>query len=322
MRESAPLVSVVIPTYGRPEFLPDAVESVASQTYPNVELVVVDDHSPDPVEPVLDDLSLDTLDWRCLRHAENRGANAARRTGIESTDGDVVAFLDDDDYWGPTVVERMVEAFDAGGEGVGVVTVGASFVDGSGRQIGSVVPTESGDVTEGLLRGTVRAATFSCFAVRRAVVEATGYPDERFPSWQDKEWHIRLSQHCEYASVSDPLVARRVSDHGQITDDFERKRDVSYPLLVEKHASLAASYGRRCRRQFVGHLNCTLGFSALRNGFYREAVAHLTRAIRHDPTQLSAYGYLLLAVGGPLAYPSAARLKRWAAGRLSFPTRT
>lgn len=62
MRESAPLVSVVIPTYGRPEFLPDAVESVASQTYPNVELVVVDDHSPDPVEPVLDDLSLDTLD--------------------------------------------------------------------------------------------------------------------------------------------------------------------------------------------------------------------------------------------------------------------
>lgn len=320
--ERDPLVSVVIPTYGRPEFLPDAVESVAAQSYRNVELVVVDDHSPEPVEPVLASLSLGTLDWQCVRHTENRGANAARRTGIESSSGELVAFLDDDDYWEPTVVERLVDAFEAGGPAVGVVTVGAYFVDGNGQQIGTVVPTEAGEVTEGLLRGRVRAATFSCFGVRRTVVETTGYPDERFPSWQDKEWHIRLSRHCEYASVSEPLVARRVSDHGQITDNFERKRDVSYRLLVEKHGSLAATYGRSCRRQFVGHLNCTLGFSALRNGYYREAVTHLARAIRHDPTQLSAYGYLLLAVGGPVAYPSARRVKRWLSGRVVTPTRS
>ncbi|SEO22829.1 Glycosyltransferase involved in cell wall bisynthesis [Halogranum amylolyticum] len=318
-RTTTPLVSVVIPTYGRPEFLPDAVESVAAQTYPNVELVVVDDHSPEPVEPVLSALSLGTLEWRCLRHEENEGANAARRTGIESTDGEIVAFLDDDDYWEPTAVERIVEAFLAGGPEVGAVAAGVRIVDADGEQIGRTIPEYDGDITERILRGELQAATFSRFAVRRSAVEAAGYPDERFPSWQDKEWHIRLSQHCRYASVAEPLVVRRVTGHGQITDDFERKRDVSYPLLVEKHGSLAATYGSDCARQFVGHLNATLGFSALRNGYYRDAVVHLLRSLRYDPTRRSTYGYLALALTGPVSYPPARRLKQWLSGRGSVP---
>nr|WP_284063771.1 glycosyltransferase [Halobaculum sp. SYNS20] len=73
-----PRVAVVVPTYGRPEFLVEAVESVADQTYPNLELVVVDDHSPEPVDPTLGDASLSGVDWRCIRHEENRGGE--RRT--------------------------------------------------------------------------------------------------------------------------------------------------------------------------------------------------------------------------------------------------
>ncbi|RDI69650.1 glycosyltransferase family 2 protein [Halopelagius longus] len=315
--EYAPEVSVVIPTYGRPDYLPDAVESVAAQTYSNVELVVVDDHSPEPVEPVLEDLSLDGLSWRCLRHEENRGANAARRTGIEATDGEIVAFLDDDDYWEPRLVERYLEAFDAGGSEVGVVAAGVQIVDADGEQIGSVVPEYAGDVTERLLRGTLQAATFSRFAVRREVFDDAGYPDERLPSLQDREWHIRLSQHARYASVPEALVVRRVTDHGQITDNFEKKRDESVPLIVEKHESLAASYGEDCRREFLSNFDRTLGFSALRNGYYRDSVRHLLRSIRRDPTQVSAYGYLALAIGGPFTYGSARRAKQWLSGRVS-----
>ncbi|SFK70745.1 Glycosyl transferase family 2 [Halogranum rubrum] len=314
-RQNAPLVSVVIPTYGRPEFLPDAVESVAEQTYSNVQLVVVDDHSPEPVEPVLADVDLGTLDWQCIRHAENKGANAARRTGIEATESDIVAFLDDDDYWESTLVERLVDAFDSGGPDVGAVAVGVRIVDGAGEQIGEMIPDYVGNITERILRGELQAATFSRFAVRRSVIDAAGYPDERFPSWQDKEWHIRLSQHCKYASVSEPLVVRRITGHGQITDDFEKKRDVSYELLVEKHSTLAASYGPECYQQFIGHLNTTLGFSALRNGYYRDAVVHLLRAVRYDPKRRSTYGYLALAVTGPISYPPARRIKQWLSGR-------
>ena len=89
------LVSVVVPTYGRPDFLPDAVRSVVDQTYAPIELIVVDDCSPDPIEPVVDEI--DTTGLRrteVIRHRQNRGANAARNTGIEAATGDVIAFLD------------------------------------------------------------------------------------------------------------------------------------------------------------------------------------------------------------------------------------
>lgn len=315
--EYAPKVSVVIPTYGRPDYLLDAAESVAAQTYSNVELVVVDDHSPEPAEPALEKSSLDGLSWRCLRHEENQGANAARRTGIEATDGEIVAFLDDDDYWTPTVLERVVEAFRTGGPDVGVVSTGVRIVDAEGEQIGQTIPTFGGDVTEALLRGNLQAATFSRFAVRRDVFGAAGYPDERLPSLQDREWHIRLSQHTRYASVPEALVVRRITNHDQITDNFEKKRDESVPLIVEKHESLAASYGEDCRREFLAHFDRTIGFSALRNGHYRDSVRHLFRSIRRDPTQVSTYGYLALALGGPFTYGSARRAKHWLSGRIS-----
>ncbi|MFC7021040.1 MULTISPECIES: glycosyltransferase family 2 protein [Haloarcula] len=307
----SPLVSVVIPTYGRPEFLIDAVQSVVDQTYPEVELVVVDDHSPDPVEPSLADIPFDELARaEVVRHEENRGGNAARRTGIERSSGEFVAFLDDDDHWDPTLVERVVSVFQAAGPDVGVVMAGTRIVDEDGDEIGRVVPDAEGDVTEGILRGTVRAGSFSRFTVRRSVVDATGLPDERLPSWQDLEWHIRLSARCEYASLRDAVVTRRVTSHDQITDDFEAKRDVSYPLLLEKHRPLAAEFGRGTERRFVATLTLTLGFSALRNGYYATAVRTFGRAIRYDPLAPKAYLYLLLALGGPLTYKPAKGLRR------------
>lgn len=311
-----PLVTVVIPTYGRPEYLVDAVRSVVDQTYDPVELVVVDDHSPEPIAPVLDDVATDGLDrFRCVRHEENRGANAARRTGIEAGRGEYVAFLDDDDYWRPSLVERAVDAFERDGPSPDVVVVSAEMVDGAGDRIGTTPIAASGRVTPDLLAGDVKAGTFSQTVVRRDLVERVGYPDERLPSWQDKEWHIRLSEHARYASIADLLVVRRVADHEQISDNYAEKRDVSYPLLVSKHRSLAASYGRDCERRFLATLNCTLGFSALRNGEWTSSLSHLVTAIRYNPRLSSAYLYLLLALGGPATFRSVQRLKRELASR-------
>ena len=307
----SPLVSVVIPTYGRPEFLTDAVRSVVDQTYPNVELVVVDDHSPEPVEPLLADVPFDDLAHaEVVRHEENRGGNAARRTGIERSRGEFVAFLDDDDYWDQTLVDRVVSTFRESGPDVGVVIAGTRIVDENETELGVVIPDATGDVTEQILRGTVRSGSFSRFTVRRSAIEAAGLPDEQLPSWQDLEWHIRLSTVCQYASLREAVVVRRVTSHDQITDDFEAKRDVSYPVLLEKHRPLAAEFGTKTERRFVATLTVTLGFSALRNGYYATAVRTFLSAIRYDPLIPRAYLYLLLALGGPFTYKPARGIRR------------
>lgn len=292
-----PLVSVVLPTYGRPEFLRDAIASVDEQSYGPIEILVVDDHSPDPIEPLLDDVSLDSpRRLRCLRHEENRGASAARNTGLEAANGEYVAFLDDDDYWRPEKLERQVAAFERSSPDVGVVYTGQTFVvDGETSSVSR--PTLDGDVTTAMLSGA-EMATFSAVMVRSEVFETVGGLDERFPCWQDREWLLRLSTAYEFAVVSDPLVVRRSTDHEQLSDDFEAKRDVAYPLFLEEFRPLAAEYGPEYERRLVAAQSRELGKSAVRHGRTRDARRFLLRAIRYEPSHLSTYLYFLVALGG------------------------
>lgn len=107
---SRPLVSVVIPTYNRAEMLSITLKSVAGQTYHPIELIVVDDCSPEPVvaEPV------DDLEVTVVRHALTMGPGAARNTGMAIATGTYLAFLDDDDQWDPEYLERAVRNLESG----------------------------------------------------------------------------------------------------------------------------------------------------------------------------------------------------------------
>ena len=90
-----PLISVVIPTYKRASTVPRAIKSVLSQTYTNLEVLVVDDCSPDDTQSVVRSIADDRI--RYLRHETNKGLPTVRNTGIGAARGDYVAFLDDDE---------------------------------------------------------------------------------------------------------------------------------------------------------------------------------------------------------------------------------
>lgn len=101
-----PQISVVIPTYNRRDMLKDAIESVLAQTYPDWELIIVDDGSE---QPVAEALTLFDPRIRIVRHPECRGAAAARNTGIREASTELITFLDDDDLWFPGFLERMIQ---------------------------------------------------------------------------------------------------------------------------------------------------------------------------------------------------------------------
>ncbi len=302
----APLVSVVLPTYDRPEKLADAVESVSAQQYSKVELLVVDDASPTPIEQVVAEAASPELEWRCLRHDDNQGANAARNTGIEAASGNILAFLDDDDRWLPEKLDAQISAFRERGADVGVVVVGQQFVDGEKRTT-TRFPDIGRSATPDLLSGGV-GGSFSTLAVKRWVVEEAGLPDERLPAWQDREWLVRLSCHCDFATIKRPLVIRQVGGYNQISDLFEPKRDITYPLFLEKYSELAAEYG--LEQRFKARLSLSLASSALVNGYYRDARRFAAKAIKTDPRLKTAYAYLALALGGRYTYETGVRLKR------------
>ena len=307
MSASKPLVSVVVPTYDRPERLRRAVESVREQTYGNVELIVVDDCSSTPAEQVLSNFDIEGLGVRHIRHAENRGANAARNNGIRAAGGEFVAFLDDDDEWAPTKIERQVRAFENGDPDVGVVYTGLRAV--LQDQTRTSISTTSGNITKEILVGE-SLATFSAVMVRAPVVEAAGLPDERFPSWQDREWYLRLSRYCRFEALPEPLTIRHKARRDGIAEDFKAKRDVSYPLFLSKHRSLAAEHGWLLERRFVASRSESLGKAAVRNGYYADARKYLLRALVYYPFSVSCWKYLLAVLGGEYTYRSARKARQ------------
>jgi glycosyltransferase involved in cell wall biosynthesis len=301
MPQAQPLVSVVIPTYGRSETLVEAVRSVIKQTYTNIELLVVDDASPTPVEKQVSKLPFGSLTAvEFIRHEENRGANVARNSGIDAASGQYVAFLDDDDRWDERKIDRQMAAFRDSDPGTGVVYTGIRYE----RPNETVVKTPEwrGDVVEDLLAGR-NFGQFSSLMVHTDVIEAAGRPDERFPIWQDREWFFRLAQHCRFEPVTEPLTIRKTGHDDQISGNFEGKRDVAYPLFVEKHRSLAAEYGVRYERLFLATLRYSLAKTAIRCQHYSEARKYFLLTFLAYPAYESSFAYLLATIGGGLTYP-------------------
>lgn len=108
MNSIEPLVSVVIPTYNHSTLLKSAIESVLSQTYKNIEIIVIDNHSTDDTEEIISEFKCDYLKYIKIH---NNGVIAlSRNIGIKNATGEWLAFLDSDDIWYPKKIEIVVNS--------------------------------------------------------------------------------------------------------------------------------------------------------------------------------------------------------------------
>ena len=103
-----PLVSILIPTYNRAEYLREALQSAVSQTHPELEILILDDASPDATALVAAEFTGDPR-VRYVKHPRNLGIAGNWRAGIEQAQGDFFCLLHDDDTFAPTFVERLLQ---------------------------------------------------------------------------------------------------------------------------------------------------------------------------------------------------------------------
>jgi glycosyltransferase involved in cell wall biosynthesis len=288
-----PLVTAIITTYNRPTHLERAVRSVLAQSYDRIELIVVDDHSETPASETLASVDLSSLSSsRIIRHEDNRGANAARNTGVEAAIGEYIAFLDDDDQWLPKKLARQVDAFDSAD--IGLVYCGITRVLPDDSWI-ELPPVVEGDMTRALLCENV-VGSLSVVMVRTTVAHSIPF-DERFPCWADLEWYINLSTETQLKRIPEPLVRYECDSPDRLSRDFE-KTNRGRQLFVSQFESLAAGYGRLFARKMRGWAAYRAGKSAFHNGMYDRARTLFCIAITAYPFE-SAFGKLLLAsVGG------------------------
>ncbi len=101
-------ISVIIPVHNREKLIERALHSVLSQTYPDLEAIVVDDGSKDGTARKVLDICSEDSRIRLLEHSTNLGAQAARNTGAKAAKGRWIAFLDFDDRWLPDILEKRL----------------------------------------------------------------------------------------------------------------------------------------------------------------------------------------------------------------------
>ncbi|MFN8390739.1 MAG: glycosyltransferase family A protein [Bdellovibrionota bacterium] len=109
MAESSPKISVIVPTYNRPELLREALGSLARQTFTDFEAVVVNDAGV-PIRAIVDELRASLPAIVTIDHSENRGLPAARNTAVNASHGEFLAYLDDDDLFHPEHLQLLLEA--------------------------------------------------------------------------------------------------------------------------------------------------------------------------------------------------------------------
>lgn len=237
-----PLVSVIIPTYKRPDRICRAVASVLSQTYQKVEVLVVDDNGTD-------------TEWREKTHASlydyiargriryltsrvNRGVCAARNMGFENAKGDYIAFLDDDDQWTCNFLEEMVRALQAAAGGTGLIYSGRYLVSEHKRF--EIRPGQTSHYVCELLSGKNRIGSPSFWLLKREVVQAVGGFDPGMPAWEDLEFLIRVARGYGIGYV-DQLLATYHECSGD-------RRTNQYEIIVKAIDDLLEKYQEEYRK--------------------------------------------------------------------------
>lgn len=180
------LVSVIIPTYKRADKLKRAVDSVVRQTYPNLEVLVVNDNeADDEYTKSLKRLFSEFTDPRVHLIMQERHINgaAARNTGIKVSKGEYIAFLDDDDLWDKRKLKRQVDTLSSLDESYGAVsTLFKSFLDD--QIISRSLPYKDGRIWEDILLRNVDVTTCSVL-IRHTALDEVGYFDENLSRHQE-----------------------------------------------------------------------------------------------------------------------------------------
>ena len=204
-------ISVIIPTYNYGRFLRDAIDSALAQTYPALEIIVIDDGSTDETSQVLAEYGerIRTI------QQNNQGVGAARNTGIAAARGEYIAFLDSDDLWKPQKLEREIALFEADPT-LGMVHSSAEAFDNAGKKLSVLMSGMEGWVASELLRldREVITAPGSSTMFPRRVAEEIGGFDPRLQPSEDWDFCYRVAVRYRVGYVPEVLVRYRLHSNG------------------------------------------------------------------------------------------------------------
>ena len=293
-----PRVSVIVPAYNAAVYLPYAVDSVLAQTYPNWEIVIVDDGSTDDTRAVVDSYRPKLRDKLQYIYQPNKGLPAARNTGMRAASGEFIALLDADDVWLPQRLERGAAMMDAG-PGVGLVHARVVRINALGDITGQlkVKPKYmSGNIARDIY---TRRVHIVCPTVlfRKTCLQTAGWFDETMQATEDRDLWFRIALRDKVAYIDEVLAYYRLSP-SSMTSNLDRLLKGQLYFVAKHYKSGAAT--RLDQLQALGNIYRELGDSLFRGGAVMKSIGSYLRAVRYNPLSLPNVYMLFRAIMDPV----------------------
>jgi len=203
---------------------------VLKQTFQDWELLIVDDCSNDGTGSLIESYKDDRIYY--FRHEQNRGAPAARNTGLNHARGELVAFLDSDNEWLPERLQKQVELFSRVNENVGIIYANNKVIDEVNQKEYIWAFGLRGNLYREFLQRPFM--DFITPLIRRSCFDKIGLMDEKCPSYQEWDTFLRLSRYYEFDFVDEILAIYYI--HKQIrVSKGPLQEAAGWKYVFEKH---------------------------------------------------------------------------------------
>lgn len=283
-----PKISVIIPAYNAEKTIAETIQSVQKQTFPNFELIVINDGSKDRTVEIVESIKDERLK---IFSYENGGLPVARNRGISHATGDFIAFLDADDLWTADKLERQLMALEHNPE-AGVAYSWTCFmdVDEQGKPL-SFLPSPkysfAGNVYEKLLVSDF-IHSGSNTLIRRQAIDSTGEFDPTLKSCEDWDYWLRLSNRWHFVVVPKHQILYRRTP-GAMSSKVEVMKEAS--LIAMEKAYQAAPPELQYLKNYTFtsfHIYCASLYLQHSTNFggASQARQHLLSAIHLNPKTL------------------------------------
>ncbi len=235
----SPLISVIMPTFNRADFIRQAVESVLSQEYPALELIVVDDGSTDSTAEILRAFKPPKVRYL---HQENQGPAAARNAGFKEARGGLVAFLDSDDFYLPDKLAAQARMLKANA-GLGAVHSGWQTVDERGIILQAVEPWKDAPILDLKTWLMWKPVFLGGILIRADWLRRAGPFNPKLFQTDDVEMMFRLAAAgCRMAWLKQPTVCYRLHSTNITRDGARQAGDLM--AAIDSFFSLDTLPGR------------------------------------------------------------------------------
>ncbi|WP_336790599.1 glycosyltransferase family 2 protein [Paenibacillus sp. MMO-177] len=273
------LVSVVIPTYKGANKLESAIKSILNQTYTSIEIIVVDDNDPTSEErkgtqELMSKYNMPNIIY--IQHERNKNGSAARNTGIRAAKGEFICFLDDDDCYLPSRIEKSVAGLNKN-QDFDAIYCSVVFTNVLNEVLGTVQAKKELVQKDILLNENIIGTGSNLFLRKESLDEIKGF-DEGFRRHQDLEFLLRYLTKYKIINLDEVLIVKNINRTDNIPD--YKNFIVIKELYWTKFKNVIERLNDTEKTQFYGQEYATLLQAAVKTEdklYIREAITNLEK---------------------------------------------